>query len=116
MGGGCYSGPEGSACWGVWWVPLLLILVALAAAIIVVAGLVQLWRNPVPFFRYFASKRNLIVLPITFFGYMAIWTLGGFLVWQYRLPAWMASIFGVLAIVVVTIGTWASRRSRTRRP
>ena|SRR5947209_1546592 len=118
MGGGCYSGPQGTVCWGEWWVPLVVFgffaALAVGVAIIAVAALIQLARNPREFVGYYLSTRNLVVLPLTFGGYMAIMIGGQYLTWRYRLPLWASAALALPALALLSYGSWRLGRSSSR--
>jgi hypothetical protein len=83
----------------------------LLAAVVVVGLIVSILRNPKKAFGYYRSKRNLVVLPLTFVGYMA---LQGF-VWETHSPFWVALLTGILPGTIVVVGLRVFRRSPPAR-
>lgn len=114
MGGGCYSGPEGTTCWGDWWVGLVFLAILLGVAILLIAAVIKVASNPAAALRYYGSKRSLVVLPLTFLGYMAFWITGQWLVWQFRLSLWATLLLGAVAVSILLLGAWAFRRLAAR--
>ena len=98
-------------CWGDWWVPLLFLGFLLLVAIAVVAGIVSILRNPKDAFQYYRSKRNLVVLPLTFVGYMASWLIIQAVLWQTHAPLWVSLLAGILPLGILAFGLRAGRRS-----
>ncbi len=109
--GGCSFGSAGSVCWGDWWVPVVFLGFVLLLAIAVVAGIISILRNPKDAYRYYSSKRNLVVLPLTFLGYMAAWLFIEAVLSETHAPLWVSLLAGILPLSILVFGLRAGRRS-----
>jgi hypothetical protein len=83
--------------------------------IAILARIILSLRNPKDAFRYYASKRNLVVLPLTFLGYMAASLIIQGFVWESHAPFWVALLAGILPVGIVLVGVRAVRRSPPAR-
>jgi hypothetical protein len=72
-------------------------------------------RNPKDAWRYYRSKRNLAVLPLTFLGYMASWLIIQAFISETRAPFWVALVAGILPLSLLAFGLRALRRSPPAR-
>ena len=91
--------------------PLVFLAFLSLIAIAVVAGIASILRNPSDALRYYGSKRSLVVLPLTFVGYMASWLIIQAILWQTHAPLWVSLLAGVLPLSVLLFGLRAGRRS-----
>jgi hypothetical protein len=74
--------------------------------ILAVAVLVVIARDPARFFRYYRNRRNLVVLPLTFLAYMAVYMGTSYLAWEFHLPLWARLVLGVPALLILAFAIW----------
>jgi hypothetical protein len=84
-------------------------------AIAVVAGIISILRKPKNAVRYYGTKRNLVVLPVTFIGYMVSSLIIQWILWQNHAPLWVGVTAGVLPLSILAFGLRAVRRSPPAR-
>ncbi len=110
MGGGCYSGPEGTTCWGDWWVGLALLSLVIGIVILLVVAAVRVARDPAGTLRYYRSKRSLVTIPLTFLASSVLFIVGWGLIYQYHLPFWAQLLVSALFLAIFLAGDLAIHR------
>jgi hypothetical protein len=112
--GGCYMGPSGLTCWGNYWLGLMTLALVLAAFTVIGAAVFLVLRHPKRAIAYYGTKRNLVVLPASFLGYMAVLLIVPVLAQGSHLPFWLELLIAVDALAVLAYGLHLlERKSRS---
>jgi len=102
--GGCYMGPSGLTCWGNYWLGLIILALVLAAFTVIWAAVFSVLRHPGRAVAYYATKRNLLVLPASFLGYMAVLLFVPILAQGSHLPFWLELLIAATGLAVLAYG------------
>ena len=107
-------GPSGLTCWGNYWLGLMILAFVLAALTVIAAAVFSVLRHPKKAVAYYATKRNLLVLPASFLGYMAVLLLVPLLAQGSHLPFWLELLIAAAALAVLAYGLHLlERKSRS---
>ena len=102
--GGCYLGPSGLTCWGNYWLGLMILALVLAALTVIGAAVFSVLRHPKRAVAYYGTKRNLLVLPASFLGYVAVLLFVPILAQGWHLSFWLELLFAAAALAVLAYG------------
>ena len=97
-------GPSGLTCWGNYWLGLMILAFVLAAFTVIGAAVFLVVRHPKRAVDYYGTKRNLVVLPASFLGYMAVLLIVPLLAQGSHLPFWLELLIAATALAVLDYG------------